>query len=125
MHSQLRGRRQFLGALGALAATLALDPEKALWVPNQKTIFIPKPAPVFIPEMKLMKMNIVITFDSEEQANEVRSQWTAHLQKCQEMYPWAYTEDEIRETREAVQWIHPANDLSLTGMKHEVTSAAD
>lgn len=32
------------GFLGAIAAALVLDPERALWVPGQKKIFLP-PAP--------------------------------------------------------------------------------
>ena len=34
-------RRSFLAALAAGVAALALDPEKAPWVPGQKTIFLP------------------------------------------------------------------------------------
>lgn len=37
-------RRSFLSTLLGGATTLALDPERALWVPGAKTIFIP-PAP--------------------------------------------------------------------------------
>jgi hypothetical protein len=37
------GRRGFLGGLGTLLATAALDPERLLWVPGKKTISIPKP----------------------------------------------------------------------------------
>lgn len=35
-------RRGFLSLLGAGAAALALDPERALWVPGKKLISIPK-----------------------------------------------------------------------------------
>ena len=33
-------RRAFLGGLGAAAAALSFDPERALWVPGQKSIFL-------------------------------------------------------------------------------------
>jgi hypothetical protein len=34
-------RRHFLQVLGGAAAAIALDPERALWVPGAKTIFLP------------------------------------------------------------------------------------
>lgn len=44
--SMTTSRRGFLGALaGGLAATFALDLEKALWVPGKKLVSIPKPRP--------------------------------------------------------------------------------
>jgi hypothetical protein len=41
----LRGmnRRRFFGSLAAIAAAAALDPERALWIPNKKLISIPAP----------------------------------------------------------------------------------
>lgn len=38
-------RRSFLGAIGLAAAGLALDPDRALWVPGQKRIFLPAQSP--------------------------------------------------------------------------------
>jgi len=35
-------RRGFFGLLGGAAAAIALDPEKALWVPGKKLISIPR-----------------------------------------------------------------------------------
>jgi len=34
-------RRSFIGSLAAFAATMALDPERLLWLPGQKLISIP------------------------------------------------------------------------------------
>lgn len=39
-------RRAFLGLLAASFAGVALDPERALWVPGAKTIFLPAAKPV-------------------------------------------------------------------------------
>jgi hypothetical protein len=39
-------RRGFLRLFSAAAATVAIDPERLLWVPGTKKIFIPKPVQV-------------------------------------------------------------------------------
>lgn len=39
-------RRAFLGSLASLAAGMALDPERALWVPGRKTYFDIQAPPV-------------------------------------------------------------------------------
>lgn len=51
-------RRAFLGSLAAVAAGLALDPERALWVPNAKRIFLPSVAPVVRTPIALTKGDI-------------------------------------------------------------------
>lgn len=42
-YSEGMNRRNLFGALAALAATAALDPERLLWVPGRKLISIPAP----------------------------------------------------------------------------------
>ena len=45
-------RRSFIGSLAALAAGMALDPERALWVPGRRTYFdthVPQPQYVDYP----------------------------------------------------------------------------
>lgn len=44
-------RREFIGALVGAAAGMAIDPERALWVPRAKLISIPQFRPV---EMRFM-----------------------------------------------------------------------
>ena len=43
------------GFLAALAASLPLDPERALWVPGAKLISVPKPRPLPISGISLMR----------------------------------------------------------------------
>lgn len=57
------------GFLGAIAAALVLDPERALWVPGAKKIFLP-PAPPPVSGASLMAMfNVgdVVTFGKDPQ----------------------------------------------------------
>jgi hypothetical protein len=37
-------RRGFLGLLGGAAAAVALDPERALWIPRRRLISVPRPS---------------------------------------------------------------------------------
>lgn len=47
-------RRNFFGSLATMAATLALDPEKLLWVPGQRKIFIPA-----APKIELSNLDMI------------------------------------------------------------------
>lgn len=49
-------RRSFIGALGALAATMVLDPDRALWVQGAKTISIPAPGVTWPDNMYSVKL---------------------------------------------------------------------
>jgi len=60
------------GFLGAIAAALVLDPERALWVPGAKKIFLP-PAragllvPVEVARAALFNVGDVVTFGNDPQ----------------------------------------------------------
>ncbi len=52
-------RRDFFGTL---VASLALDPERLLWVPGKKLISIPNPTPLALTETGL-RLNIIRSYD--------------------------------------------------------------
>ena len=52
------------GFLAALAASLTLDPERALWVPGAKLISVPKPVPLPVSGISLMREMMQLEYDA-------------------------------------------------------------
>ncbi|MCR4375867.1 MAG: hypothetical protein NUW22_13555 [Acidobacteria bacterium] len=72
-------RRRFLHLFGAAAAGLALDPERALWVPGAKRIFLPLvvhavPSLAFHPDAFTFVMAPLSPAQMQAQYNQMWSQ---------------------------------------------------
>ncbi len=55
-------RRAFLSSLAAFTATMALDPEKLLWVPGKKLISITKPSASLVVSGSEFSDGDIVTF---------------------------------------------------------------
>lgn len=71
-------RRGFLGSLATAAAGLALDPERALWVPGQKRIFLPAAKPSLWSSTSLPIADI-FTIDGIYSVNPANSRLVGYL----------------------------------------------
>jgi hypothetical protein len=92
-------RRAFLATLAAAAAGLALDPERALWVPGAKTIFLPTPPPTVVSPVALTRGDI-FTMSGVFSVHPQTGQILNHLQQ------FVITED-VSAGDVALAHIHP------------------
>ncbi len=78
-------RRSFLRVLGlgatAIAAGLALDPERLLWVPGAKTFFLPSPATQKLVTSVGLTTGDLFTIDGVFSVNPLSGAATGYLQR--------------------------------------------
>jgi hypothetical protein len=76
--SGLVNRRAFLGLAGAAVASLTVDPERLLWVPNETTILLPPPPTVADVHLLLhgdhdLRVGDAVSWGLHSYAREIRS----------------------------------------------------